>query len=86
MATLCREHDLLYIPVPATGSSVVAQVFWEEFGGEQVPEQSIWRDGQMVVSGSHCTVRDWLRTTYCHETILPRAYWPPTCGTRLSGS
>ena len=56
MAILCREHNLLYIQVPATGSSVVAKVLREKFGGEQVPAQSIRRDGEMVVSGPHCTV------------------------------
>ena len=56
MAILCSEHDLLYIQVPATGSSVVAQVLRDELGGEQVPERSIRRNGQVVVSGPHCTV------------------------------
>jgi len=56
VAILCRGHDLLYTQVPATGSSVVAKVLREELGGEQVPEQSIRRNGQMVVPGPHCTV------------------------------
>lgn len=56
MAILCREHNLLYIQVPATGSSVVAQVLREELEGEQVPAQSIRQNGQVVVSGPHCTV------------------------------
>lgn len=58
MAILCPEHSLLYIQVPATGSSVVAKVLREELGGEQVPERSIRRNGQMVVSGPHCTVSE----------------------------
>lgn len=56
MAILCSEHDLLYIRVPATGSSVVAQVLQEELDGERVPEQSIRQNGEMVMSGPHCTV------------------------------
>lgn len=56
MAILCPEHDLLYIQVPATGSSVVAKALRDECGGKQVPKQSIRRNGQLVVSGPHCTV------------------------------
>ena len=55
VAILCPEHDVLYIQVPATGSSVVAQVLREELGGRQVPEQSIRRNGKLLVSGPHCT-------------------------------
>lgn len=37
MAILCREHDLLYIRVPATGSSVVAVALQNQLGGAGAP-------------------------------------------------
>jgi hypothetical protein len=43
MAILCREHDLLYIQVPATGSSVVALALQNQLGGERVPTQPVRR-------------------------------------------
>lgn len=56
MAILCREHDLLYIRVPATGSSVVAVALQNQLGGERVPPQPVRRNGQTVVPEKHCTV------------------------------
>ena len=56
MAILCREHDLLYIRVPATGSSVVAVALQNQLGGERVPAQPVRREGQTVVPEKHCTV------------------------------
>lgn len=58
MAILCREHDLLYIRVPATGSSVVARALQEKLGGEPVPERPVRRNGDTVVSKTHCTVSE----------------------------
>lgn len=58
MAILCREHDLLYIRVPATGSSVVARALQEEVGGEPVPERPVRQNGDTVVSKTHCTVSE----------------------------
>ena len=61
MAILCPEHDLLYIQVPATGSSVVARTLKEELDGTPVPEQPIRKDdGGILVHRTHCTVPDLL--------------------------
>lgn len=68
MAILCREHDLLYIQVPATGSSVVARTLKEELGGEPVPEQPIRKeDGGIAVHRTHCTVPELLQ----HDVLSP---------------
>lgn len=58
MAVLCPKHDLLYIRVPSTGSSVVANVLVEELEGEKLLKQDIQRDGQTVVPRTHCTVSE----------------------------
>jgi hypothetical protein len=62
MAILCREHDLLYIRVPATGSSVVAVALQNQLGGERVPAQPVRREGQTVVQNPFDR---W--TTYCQR-------------------
>jgi hypothetical protein len=56
MAILCPEHDLLYIRVPATGSSVVARILEEELGGISVTEQALREEGRIAVPRTHVTV------------------------------
>lgn len=60
MAILCPEHDLLYIRVPATGSSVVTRVLKEELGGISVTERALRKEGEITVPRTHVTVPELL--------------------------
>lgn len=53
MAILCRELRLLFVLNPATGSTAIAQLLLERFGGEWLPAQ----DGP-VVPRKHSTLAE----------------------------
>lgn len=58
MVILCREHDLLYIRVLATGSSVVAVALQNQLCRERVPPEPVQRNGRAVVPEKHCAVSE----------------------------
>ena len=58
MAIICRDHRLLFIMVPGTGCSVVGNLLIERFGGEWLPEETIRRNGHVVVQRKHNSLDD----------------------------
>lgn len=62
MAVICREHRLLFILTPRTGSSAVAKILCDELGGEHLLTKDVLDErGKQVVSRKHATLAQLLR-------------------------
>lgn len=58
MAVLCRDHKLLFLQAPRTGSTAVGKVLRERLGGEWLPPKPILdQDGTMIVSKQHSSLK-----------------------------
>lgn len=58
MAVYCRDHKLLFIQAPRTGSSAVGKVLREQLGGEWLPRRPILdHNGMKVMSHQHNTLK-----------------------------
>lgn len=68
MAVLCRDHKLLFIQAPRTGSSAIGKVLREKLRGENLPPEAILDDrGMRMVSGQHGTLKQLLRHGFLIE-------------------
>jgi len=75
MAMLCRDIGLLFLCVPKTGSTAVARLLKEEFGGEWVPSEDLFDDsGRLQCSKKHCDCDDLLRLGLLSADLLRKLY------------
>jgi len=75
MAIICREHKLLYILVPGTGSSSLGNILLKEFGGEWLPKQDILnRNSKKVLDRKHNTIQQLISFNLVTEEEL-QSYW-----------
>jgi hypothetical protein len=58
MAYASDEYEFLFFAAPATGSTAVISAFEDAGIGRYLPEESIERDGRLVVDRKHCTLAD----------------------------
>jgi hypothetical protein len=89
MPLICREHDLLFTPVPETADTFVQRVLERDLGGERTcgPEHASFRSLQIENPPSirFFTVRepvDWYRSYWAHARASmkhPKA-WPIWAG------
>ena len=69
MAVICRDHRLLFIQAPRTGSTAVADALRSELGGEDFPGETGSQALRTAVRPKHATLGDLLR----HGFLTPAA-------------
>jgi len=67
MAIICREHRLLFIMVPGTGCSAVANALVRQVAGQWLPESDLVVGTRKVLNRKHNSIDDLLR----FELITP---------------
>src|SRR3990172_6420393 len=61
MAIICRPWNLLFLMVPRTACTAVANVLISDLGGEYLPSEHILKsDGMIRINKKHCTLRELL--------------------------
>ncbi len=70
MATICREHKLLFIMVPGTGCSSIGKVLTDKFGGEFIPKKSLYENNQKTLPYKHNTIRQLVKCGYLSRVEL----------------
>jgi len=58
LAIICREHKLLFVMVPGTGCSTVGNILLDRFGGEWLPSETVYKNGERVVPRKHCSIAE----------------------------
>ncbi|TVR18845.1 MAG: hypothetical protein EA391_01660 [Balneolaceae bacterium] len=68
MAVLCKDLNLLYICIPKTGSTTMANFLISNCGGNWVPEKHQFNEkGQIVLDKKHCKISDLIKHGYYTE-------------------
>lgn len=70
MAVLCRDHNLLFIKAPRTGSSAVSKALREKLGGESIPPEPIFDERRMFVGWQHSTLKQLLQYGFLNQDDL----------------
>jgi hypothetical protein len=60
MAVICREHRLLFIAVPHTGSTAISDLLIREMGGEWIPPEDFTAPDGTLVRRKHTTLQQLL--------------------------
>ncbi|MDJ0597429.1 MAG: sulfotransferase family 2 domain-containing protein [Crocosphaera sp.] len=71
MATICRDHKLLFIMVPGTGCSAIGKVLQEQFRGEWIPKEDIYENNSLKLSKKHNSIRDLVKFNLISRRELP---------------
>ncbi|QRY65486.1 sulfotransferase family 2 domain-containing protein (plasmid) [Ensifer sp. PDNC004] len=59
MPVICRDLKLLFLCVPKTGCTAIANVLIQHYGGEWLPEHDVYSaSGELVCHTKHSTVRE----------------------------
>ncbi len=62
MATICREHQLLFIMTPLTGCSATSKALRDHLGGDWFPPEPVVNEnGKLLVRRKHCALGELLK-------------------------
>ena len=71
MAIICRQHKLIFIMVPGTGCSSLGKILIDNFEGEWIPEEDIFRKGKRVVNQKHNSIKSLVKYNLISRFDLP---------------
>ena len=61
MAVICREHRLLFIATPHTGSTAISDLLLRDLGGEWIPREELTAPDGTLVKRKHSTLQQLLK-------------------------